>query len=140
MDMSYFDKENKGYRIALSGLKIVFRVLVLVCAVIAIIFVAQKIYDLGYEAFSVRPVAESESEGRDVTVVITKKMTLREIGALLNDKGLIDESEEAFLLQAYTYGYANAIIPGPYVLNTSMTVEEMLSILSTPEEEEEDDL
>lgn len=139
MDMSYFDgSNNKSYRMAVSGLKLVFRILLMVLIIVLIIFGARKLYALGYEAFSARPVAESPDEGENITVVITKDMSVREIGELLIEEGLIDESIEAFLIQANVYGYAHSIVPKPYVLNTSMSVSEMLEFMSRTEEDEED--
>ena len=140
MDTSYFDgKQNKGYRIALSGLRIVIRILILVLIVVLIYFGAKKLFALGYEAFSAKPVAESADRGENKTVVITKNMSIREIGELLIEEGLIDESIEAFIIQANVYGYAHSIVPKPYVLNTSMTVSEMLEFMSQTEEDEEED-
>ena len=140
MEMPYPESnKNKGYKIALASVKLFLRILVLVLVVLAIIYFAKKLYSLGYEAFSAKPAADSEAEAKDVTVVITKDMELSDIAALLNENGLINESEEAFLIQARAYGYADSIIPGPYVLNTSMTVEQMLAAMSATEEEEDDD-
>lgn len=130
--------ENRGFQIALAFVKLFLRILVLVLVVMAVIYVGKKIYALGYEAFSAKPPAITEGESRDVTVVITKDMELKDIAELLNENGLIRESEEAFLIQANAYGYADKIVPGPYVLNTSMTVEELLEAMS-PSEEEDDD-
>lgn len=140
MDTSYFDgNRNKGYQIALSGLRIVFRILILVLIVVLIFFGAKKIYALGYESFSAKPVADSEDKGENKTIVITKDMSVREIGELLIEEGLIDESVEAFIIQANVYGYAHSIVPKPYVLNTAMSVSEMLEFMSQPEEDEEEE-
>ncbi len=140
MDMSYFDRSRrgKGVRIALTGMGIAIRILLLVLIIFAIVFFARKIYDLGYEAFSAKPAA-SQDEGTNIAIVVTKKMTLRDIAKQMIDAGLIDESEEAFIIQANVYGYADSIVPGAHVLNTSMTVEEMLAAMSPSEEEEEEE-
>ena len=140
MNMSFFDHNgNKGMQIALAFVRWGLRILLIVLIIMGIVYVSKKLYALGYETFSVRPVAESAEEGKDVTVVITKKMTMKDVGALLIEAGLIEESEEAFLIQAKVYGYEDKLIPGPYVLNTSMSVDEMLEIMSTPKEEVESD-
>lgn len=139
MRMSEFDhEENKGLHLAFAFIRLALRILLIVLVIIGIIYFSRKFYSLGYETFSAKPLAESEEEGRDVTVVITKSMSLKDIGKLLNDAGLIDESEEAFEIQARVYGFADSMIPGPYVLNTSMTVEEMMEFMSTPKEETEE--
>ena len=139
MRMSEFDHdENKGLRMAFGFIGLALRILLIVLIVMGIIYFSRKFYSLGYETFSVKPLAETAEEGKDVTVVITKSMSLKDIWSLLNEAGLIDESEEAFEIQARAYGYADSLIPGPYVLNTSMTVEEMLEFMSTPKEETEE--
>lgn len=141
MDMSYFDdNRNKGYKIALTGLKLAFRILVLILIVLLIIFGAKKIYALGYEAFSAKPIAESQDQGENIAVAISDEMSVKEIGEELIKAGLIDESPSAFVIQAYVYGYAHSIVPGVYVMNTSMTVSEMLDFMSQTEEDEEEDV
>jgi len=140
MDMSYFDGSgNKSFRIAVSSLKLVFRILILVLIIMLIVFGAKKLYALGYEAFSAKPAAESMDKGISRTVVITGNMSVKDIGRLLIDEGLIDESVEAFIIQAHVYGYADSIVPVPYVLNSSMSVSEMLEFMSQPEEDEEEE-
>ena len=134
----YENQKNRGYRTALAGVKLFVRILVLILIIIAVIYAAKKIYALGYEAFSAVPAAKTESEAKDVTVVVTRNMELADIYTLLSENGLIDESKEAFEVQARVYGYAKSIVPGPYVLNTSMTVEEILAAMS-PSEEEDDE-
>ena len=64
MDMSYYDdNRKKGYRIAVSGLKLVIRILLLILIVVLIVIGGRKLYALGYEAFSARPIAENAAEG-----------------------------------------------------------------------------
>ena len=131
------EKSTKGYRIAVSGLRVVISVLIVILIVILIIFGAKEIYSIGYDAFNVKAVAEDSSEGQDISVTITKDMSIGDIAQRLIYYGLIDETELSFRIQAKVYGYDDAIIPGTYVLNTSMTPVEMLEVMCTAEEEEE---
>ena len=130
-------KPTKGYHIAVSGLRIVVSALVAVLIIILIIIAARKVYSIGYEAFDVKAVAASAAEGQDISVTITKDMSIGDIAQRLIYYGLIDETELSFRIQAKVYGYEDKIIPGIYVLNTSMTPVEMLEVMCTAQEEEE---
>ena len=138
MNMSEFDgSRTKGYKAAMGSVNIVIRLLIAVLIVAALVFFGRMAYSLGYEAFS-QKAAAPEGEGRDVAVTITEDMTVSDIWMLLQDSGLINESENAFKMQDILFGLDGKILPGEYVLNTSMTVNEMYQIMSTePEEEEE---
>ncbi len=54
----------------------------------------------------------------------------KELGELLKDNGLIDESLLVFEVQYRLSGYYGGIKDGSYVLNTAQTVDEMLEILA----------
>lgn len=131
------DKRNSdlGYRIVLAGFQGVFHILVYILAAVILILLAKRAYSIGYQVVSNGPVAKEN--GVDVTVTITDDMTVMEIGELLRDWGLIDEEPLSFLIQETVSEYHNKILPGTYVLNTGMTVDEMLQAMS-PSDEEED--
>ena len=57
-------------------------------------------------------------------------MEAKELGELLKDNGLIDESLLVFEVQYRLSGYYGGIKDGSYVLNTAQTVDEMLEILA----------
>ena len=134
--MSRFEnKHSRSYNLAVSGAKYLVRILLIVVFAVLIIVAGRKLYSIGYEAFSTGAV--DEKDGVDVTVKIDADMTPVQLAERLRSSGLITESNGAFILQEYIYGYNNKIIPGEYVLNTTMTVDEMLEIMSTPAEEEE---
>ncbi len=126
---------NKGYTRAINALMAVVRLLVYVLIIVLLIFGGRKVYDLGYEAFSTQ-TPNPGKEVKEVRITISKELSISDIGGKLKDAGLIDESVAAFVIQAYAYGYARDILPGTYVLNTSMTVEEMLIAMSTAPESE----
>lgn len=109
------------------ALKIVFAVLV-------VMFVykgAMLAYDYGYRVFAEEPV-DSEP-GRDIEVTIEESMGAKEIGKLLESKGLIKDGN-LFYLQNILSKYKGDLLSGNYVLNTSMTTEEMMAVLSETEE------
>ena len=121
-------QESLGYRIALGGVKGLLRILILAALVIILIWIAQQTYALGYEVFHEKPV--DTGEGRAVTVTITDDMSVRQIGTLLKADGLITESTAAFMIQEFISEYHGELLPGTYVLRTSMTADEMFPILA----------
>ena len=128
---------SSGYSKILGGAKILIIVLVCILAVFLVIFFSQKAYSLGYETASYKPVA-SESEADEINITIAQGMSASDIGKMLIDSGLIDESLEAFLLQDMLSGLHDQYIPGTYTLNNSLTVDEILQIICTEPEEEND--
>ena len=128
---------SKKYGMFLGGAKAVILILVIVLIIFVVIFLSQRAYFLGYETASYKPVA-SESEAVEIEVTITDDMSASDIGELLMEKGLVDESLEAFLLQDMLSGLHGEYIAGTYTLNTSLTVDEILQIICTEPEDEND--
>lgn len=110
----------------------------IIAAVLIVMFVykyAFLAYDYGYRLFGEKPI--TSGEGRTVTVTIPEGADAKKVGELLETKGLIRDSQ-LFVLQELLSDYHGAILTGEFELNTSMTAEEMLAVLSTePETEEE---
>lgn len=113
-------------------------VLKVVIAVLVIMFVykgAVVAYDYGYRVFKEEPVAESP--GVDVTVEITVGKSALQIGEILEAKGLIRDAK-LFYVQNLLSNYKDKLQAGVYTLNTSMTMEEMMAVMSPVSEEETD--
>lgn len=91
-------------------------------------------YDYGYRIFAEEPVAEAP--GFDVAVTITADKSVKDIGELLESRGLIRDSK-LFVIQELLSENHGEIKEGVYTLNTSMTTDEMLSIMTASEEETE---
>ena len=89
-------------------------------------------YDYGYRIFGEEAV--DQEPGRDVSVEILEDDSVEEIGQMLEAKGLIRDAK-LFVIQEKLSGFENGITPGAYELNTAMTVEEMLEILTAVTEE-----
>lgn len=93
-------------------------------------------YDYGYRIFQEKPM--TAEPGRDVTVEITMGKSVLQIGELLEQNGLIRDAR-LFYIQNLLSRYKDKLRPGVYTLNTSMTMEEMMEVLSfsyQPEETE----
>lgn len=113
---------------------IILKVVVVVGSILVIYRGATTAYDYGYRLFTEPPV--SEGTGREVTVSITSGKKAKEVGELLESKGLIRDAK-LFYMQELFSDYHGKIKPGIYTLNSSMTAEEILKVICSPEAEEE---
>ena len=115
----------------------ILKVAIAVAAVVIIYKGAVIAYDYGYRVFKEEPVAEAP--GVDIQVDITIGRSTMDIGQILEDKGLIRDAK-LFYIQNLLSHYKDKLQPGTYVLNTSMTMEEMMEIMSVvPETTDETD-
>lgn len=111
-------------------------VLKVVFAVLVVMFVykgAMLAYDYGYRVFAEEAV--DEAPGYDLKVTIETGMGAKEIGKLLESKGLIKDGT-LFYLQNILSRYKGDLKPGTYTLNTSMTTEEMMAVIAGEKREE----
>ena len=111
-------KRDAGYHAALTGAKGTVRLLIYVCVILVIILAAKTSYQFGHDVFAEEPVA-SRGKGKEVTVQVRSGMEAKELGELLKDNGLIDESLLVFEVQYRLSGYYGGIKDGSYVLNTA---------------------
>jgi cell division protein YceG involved in septum cleavage len=132
MDMGE-EHNRSGLDLALSGVKGMTKLLGLILLVIALVVVGHEAYRLGHDALYQVPV--DKGDGREVKVTITDDMSVRDIGELLRDKGLIEESVTVFALQERISDYHGAILPGTYRLSTGMTADEMLRVMAGEDED-----
>ena len=98
--------------------------------------VATFAYGYGYRIFAEEPV--DREPGIDVNVAIVEGKSVKEIGKLLEEKGLIRDGF-LFILQEKFSEYSGDLKPGVYTLNTSQTPYEMLAIMSQEAEESQVD-
>lgn len=105
-------------------------VLKVVLAVVVVMFVykgATLAYDYGYRVFAEEPV--DAAPGLDMDVVVEDGMGPKEIGIMLESRGLIKDGT-LFYLQNILSKYKGDLKAGTYTLNTSMTTEEMMAVIS----------
>jgi len=122
-------KKDTAYRAAVNGAKSVLRILVYICVILAIVFAGKTAYSFGYLIFDQHPMAATEEEGQDVTVIVKEDDSVYDIGKNLKAKGLI-EDPIIFWAQEKLSDYSGKIKPGTYLLNTYENVNQMLSVLS----------
>ncbi len=122
--------------IILSVFSVALKVVVIVIAAMFIYKYAAMGYDYGYRIFGEKPV--SSGEGRDVSVTVGPDMSVREIGQLLENKGLIRDAN-LFFIQERLSEHHGKIEPGEYTLSTAMTVEQMITAMASDTAESEED-
>ncbi|MBD5491994.1 MAG: endolytic transglycosylase MltG [Lachnospiraceae bacterium] len=115
----------------------------LIIKVVALVFIASYIiktataaYDYGYRIFTEAPV--SLGEGRVISVIVEDPVSVRDVGQMLEERGLIRDAN-LFVIQELLSEDHGKIQPGIYDLSTSMTAQEMVAVMAAdaPEEEEE---
>jgi UPF0755 protein len=114
-------------KIVMRLVSISFTVLLFVIAVYGLYELGLKSYNYGYRIFAEPPM--SAGEGKDRLVQVKDSMSEMEIAEMLEEKGLIRD-RFLFVLQLKVSGYSGKLKAGPYTLNTSMTAEEMLQVMS----------
>ena len=126
----------KTHKVMLSACLFILRLAIFVLVIIGIYRLGEYAYSYGYslvsnEAMDLKP-------GKDMRVVLTSDMTVKEAAQLLERRGLIRDAD-IFRIQLKISKYEELIKPGEYVLNTSMTPKELMKILSGEEEEDEEE-
>lgn len=117
----------EGRHIAGTAIGTVIKVVIAAVIILYVYRFSMIAYDYGFRIFGEPPVAEAP--GESVTVAILDNAGVKEIGVMLEQKGLIRDAE-LFYWQEKVSAYAGQIKPGTYELNTSMTVEEMMEVMS----------
>lgn len=104
-----------------------FRLAVYALIVFAVLFASKTAYDFGYAIFNEVPM--ETGDGTDVTVVIKEGTSVYQIGKILKKKDLIEDAK-VFFVQEQLSNYKGKLQAGTYILNTSMTADEMMAILA----------
>ncbi len=102
----------------------------LIVAVAIIIFgylIASTAYNFGYRLFAEEPM--SLAPGIEKIVVIEEGMRLKEVAKMLEKGGVIRDAG-IFKVQNKLSHYSSSFEAGTYTLNTSMTNEEIMAVLS----------
>ena len=118
-----------------SAVETIIKIAAVVFLVSFVYDAAVKAFDYGYRVFAEEPM--SVGEGRTISISVGAGDSVRDIGKNLEEKGLIRDAN-LFFVQELLSEYHGKILPGIYDLNTSMTNEEMLEMMSSEPEEEED--
>lgn len=114
---------------------IAIKVIVVVCLIMVLYKGASSAYYYGYSIFNDDGM-EAEP-GTDISVTIDKNASQKDIGKMLEEKGLV-ENATVFWLQTMMVEKGSEMKPGRYDLNTSMTAYDMINIMAAEEEESDE--
>ena len=121
-------------KIVIQMLSISLSVLFILLSIYGLYELGLVTYEYGYRVFTEKPM--TTGDGKDKLVQVTGAMSTRDIGERLQEKGLIRD-KWLFCIQVALSDYGSKLQPGKYTLNTSMTVRQMLEVMSGETEEEE---
>lgn len=114
-------------KLGLGILDTIVKIAFIIIVAMLIIKYAKVAYNYGYHIFN--QTAVSSGTGREVTVTISEGDSVGQIADKLAEVGLITD-KLLFKLQERFSEYHGMEQPGTYTLSTSMTPEEMLSVMS----------
>lgn len=120
-------------KIVLRLVSISFSVLVFILTVYGLYQLGLHAYDYGYRIFT--EPAVSSGDGSDKLVSVKESMSASDLGEVLEQKGLIRD-KWLFVIQLKLLQYDSKLVPGHYTLNTSMTAQEMMRVMSKEDDEE----
>jgi UPF0755 protein len=110
------------------------KIFVLFLVILVFVSVGKQAYSFGYRVFAEETV--SDPPGKKVAVTIEDDITASQLASLLKEKRLILD-EKVFYVQYQLSQYKGKVKGGSYVLNSSMTSEEILEEISSGESESE---
>ena len=117
-----------------STIEMIIKIVVFAFIIMFLYKAAVTAYDYGYRVFAEEPV--SEGEGRIISVYVEENDSVSDIGQMLEEKGLIRDGR-LFMIQELLSEHHGKIQPGIYDLNTAMTSQEMLAVMSETASEED---
>ena len=119
--------------VVVSIFSTVFKIVLAIIIVMLVYKWSLTAYEYGQRVLNEPP--KTVGDGRTVTVIVEDGEGAKEIGATLESLGLISDAD-LFRIQEMLSAYKDRMKPGAYELNTSMTTEEMMAIMSNEAEEE----
>lgn len=114
----------------------IIKIVVLVFIVSFVFRTAAAAYEYGFRVFAEEPM--EAGEGRTISVSISGGDSAKEVGEMLQERGLIRDAN-LFRIQELLSEHHGKIQPGIYDLSTSMTAQDMLAVIAVEPETNEDE-
>ena len=111
----------------------VVKYVLIVLVLLFFISLSRQAYEIGYSIFSESALAP-EGQGTTISVEVTPEMSVRRIGKMLEEKGLIADGD-IFVFQEMFSAYHGELTPGIYDLSTEMTPSEMMAVMAAGHDE-----
>lgn len=116
-----------------SIVEMIIKIVAFVFIAMFVIRTATAAYDYGFRVFAEKPI--DAGEGRTISVSIGNADSAKEVGEMLQERGLIRDAN-LFRLQELLSENHGKIRPGIYDLSTAMTAQEMLAVIAAEPEED----
>jgi UPF0755 protein len=121
-------------KVLFSFIRMGISVIVILLVVYFGVRIASVGYDFGYRVFT--ETAVDEAPGKDALIQVKEDMSEYEIAQLLEERGMIRDAK-LFFLQWKLSVYSGKEVPGVYTVNSSMTPQEIMAVISPDQEETE---
>lgn len=108
--------------------QVVFNILMYTLVILLAIRLCTVVYDFSYQIFG--NVTVEQAPGTDTPFEITKGEGTMELATALEDHGLVVDKYTFYVRAKLSTSSRRPILPGTYKLNTSMTYEEILSVVT----------
>lgn len=115
-------------------IQILFNILFYVVLVMLVVKASTWTYDFAYQIFG--NVTVDSAPGELATIEIKEGEGTRTIAADLEKNGLVVNKDSFYIRAKLTTGAKKPILPGTYTLNSSMTYDEILAVLTATAGEE----
>lgn len=135
MERTVNGKEKKKANVFLNIMLVTLYILLNIVFYAIVVIVTKKMcttaYDYGYQIFG--DVSVQEEPGYDVEIRILEGESSMEIAKKLDYNQIVVNAYTFYIRTQLTIGEDNPIIPGTYLLNTSMTYDQVLQTITDPE-------
>lgn len=127
------DTMNRAVRVD-GPLRRLGRLVIFAVGLIIIVYCGMAAFSFGQKLFA--PITVEESPGTDKEVEVEAGTSIKQLGELLQEFGIIEDSN-VFYVQSIIFE-VKTVKPGTYIFNTSQTGEEILSVVRNgPKEDQE---
>lgn len=127
------NKSNSVMKVISFLLQLSLNVIFYLIVILLIIMLTQKAYHFSYEIFG--NVAVEEEPGHDRSIKISKGESTLDVAKVLELNGLI-VNKYSFYVKAKLS--KQVIMPGKYIINSSMTYDEIFDVITNVATEDEE--
>lgn len=134
--MAAVSKNTKRTMKTISGvIQVMLNILFYVIAIIAVMRLGAAAYELSYQVFG--NVTVEAAPGTDKTITVEAGTSSMELASMLEKERLVVNRYSFLVREKITVSSSHPIVPGSYTLNTSMSYETIISILTGMEAEKD---
>lgn len=115
-------------------LQIIWNILFYTVVILVMVRLCTAAYDFSYQIFG--NVAVESAPGRDMAVEIQEAEGTMHIATKLENQGIVANRYSFFIRAKLSTGTKKPILPGSYKLNTSMTYDQIISVITNESQPE----